>query len=559
MAAMTLNAIAQLDPERLRRLIDVGRTLVRELRLDEILDRLLETARDLTGAQYAAIGVLDDERRELTQFLTRGVDPATQRAIGNLPRGRGILGVLIDDPRPLRLRDVSTDPRSYGFPVGHPAMGSFLGVPVLIRGQAWGNLYLTEKAGGGVFDDADEASVIVLADWAAIAIENARLYETLDRRRTELERAVRGFEATSAIVAAVGAETDLDRILELVVKRARALMNARSVEVLLREGDGLAVVAAAGHVTGGSGHRPLAGTRTGEVFRTQQALRINDVESDPGVDSTALGVPDAHSALIVPLVYRGEALGILCAFDRMSDLDGFDDEDEQVLRAFAASAATAVATARSVASSRLRTALESTEAERSRWARELHDETLQALGGLKLLLAGASRATDPQRLREATGEAVDRITHEIANLRAIIAELRPASLDALGLAPALETLVSRVAEREGFEIAAEIALDGADRLPSDTETAIYRVAQEALTNIAKHAGAQHVRLAVRCDEAHVRMHVADDGRGFDPTATTSGYGLPGMQERAALAGGTLTIHSTPEGTELEASFPRATP
>src|SRR4051812_49499811 len=186
MAPMPLDAIADLEPERLRRLIDVGRSLVQELQVDQVLDRLLDVAREVTGARYAALGILDAERRELAQFLTRGVDPDTHRAIGDLPRGRGILGLLIEDPRPLRLTDLGDHPRSYGFPPGHPPMRGVLGVPILIRGEAWGNLYLTEKAGGD-FDREDEDAVVVLADWAAIAIENARLYRTVDARRAELD------------------------------------------------------------------------------------------------------------------------------------------------------------------------------------------------------------------------------------------------------------------------------------------------------------------------------------------------------------------------------------
>jgi signal transduction histidine kinase len=554
---MALDAIADLEPERLRRLIDVGRSLVTELRVEQVLDRLLDVARELTGAQYAALGILDEDRRELARFITRGIDPETHRAIGDLPRGRGILGVLIDHPEPLRLADVTADARSYGFPIGHPPMGSFLGVPVRIRGEAWGNLYLTEKAGGEAFDPADEASVVVLADWAAIAIENARLYETLDRRRSDLERAVRGFEATAAIVSAVGGETDLDRILELVVKRARALMEARSVEVLLRDGDELAIVAAAGHISGGSGRRPLEGTRTGEVLRTQRPLRVADVDRDPGVDSAALGVPDASTALIVPLVFRGTALGVLCAFDRMTGDEGFDDEDEQVLRAFATSAATAVATARSVEDSRLRAALESAEAERRRWARELHDETLQALGGLKVLLSSAARAQDPERSRAAAREAVDHVTREIENLRSIINELRPASLDALGLGPALETLARRLGERQDVAVRSVIELGDGARLDPDTETAVYRVAQEALTNVAKHADAANVELSVRRDGDTVVLRVSDDGKGFDPDVPATGFGLAGMGERATLAGGRLEVHPSPSGTVVEASFPVA--
>src|SRR4051812_11323561 len=174
------------DDRRLIRLIEVGRSLLSELDLDVVLDRVLATARDLTGAQYAALGILDERRRELAQFLTRGVDQETHRAIGDLPRGRGILGLLIEDPRPLRLTDLGDHPRSYGFPPGHPPMRGVLGVPILIRGEAWGNLYLTEKAAGD-FDRDDEDAVVVLAYWAAIAIENARLYRAVDARRAELD------------------------------------------------------------------------------------------------------------------------------------------------------------------------------------------------------------------------------------------------------------------------------------------------------------------------------------------------------------------------------------
>ena len=170
-----MSSLEGLDEHRLARLIDAGRGLLSELDLETVLDRLLQTAADLTGARYVALGVLDEARRELARFLTRGIDEATHRAIGDLPRGRGILGVLIDDPRSLRLDDVGDHPRSYGFPPGHPPMRSFLGVPILIRGQAWGNLYLTEKAGGEPFSSEDEEAVIVLADWAAIAIEIAGL------------------------------------------------------------------------------------------------------------------------------------------------------------------------------------------------------------------------------------------------------------------------------------------------------------------------------------------------------------------------------------------------
>src|SRR5215207_8190598 len=217
-----------LDQARLERLIAVGTTLVSEPELDTLLTQLLEVAQELTGARYAAIGVLDDERRGIERFLTRGLDPPQHRAIGDPPRGRGLLGALVEDPRPLRLHDVRADPRSYGFPSGHPPMRTFLGVPILIRGRAWGNLYLTDKHDGD-FDAADEQAVTTLAAWAAIAIEHADLYRRLRERGNRLERTVRNFEATATITRAVGGETRLDRVLELIVKRGRALVGARAL------------------------------------------------------------------------------------------------------------------------------------------------------------------------------------------------------------------------------------------------------------------------------------------------------------------------------------------
>src|SRR3954454_10377440 len=175
-----------LDDPRLRRLLDAGRNLISNLDVDAILEQLLDVAREVTGARYAAVGVLDERREELERFVTAGVDSQTHRAIGDLPRGRGILGLLIEDPRPLRLEHIGDHPQSYGFPAAHPEMETFLGVPVTIREEVWGNLYLTEKAGGEPFTEADEESAVILADWTAIAIDNARLYASVEERRDHL-------------------------------------------------------------------------------------------------------------------------------------------------------------------------------------------------------------------------------------------------------------------------------------------------------------------------------------------------------------------------------------
>src|SRR4051812_46614815 len=244
-----------------------------------MLERLLEVAAEMTEAQYVALGVLDPSKTNLERFVTRGIDPEHHREIGDLPRGRGVLGLLITDPRPIRLSNVGSHPESYGFPPAHPVMKTFLGVPVRIRGEVYGNLYLTEKAGGRDFSEDDERSIIILADWAAIAIENARLYTHAEERRVDLERAVRSLEVTTAIARAVGGETDIDRVLELIVKRARALVHARGLLIMLAEGDELVVAATAGELPEDlKGKRvPAAGTVASSVLRSGRPERVSSV------------------------------------------------------------------------------------------------------------------------------------------------------------------------------------------------------------------------------------------------------------------------------------------
>jgi signal transduction histidine kinase len=546
--------IETLDQRRLAALLTAGRGLVAQLQRDAVLEELLRVACELTGARYAALGVLGDDRRSLAHFVTRGIDPAVHAAIGELPRGRGVLGELISDPRPLRLADVSRHPASYGFPAHHPPMRTFLGVPVLIRGEPWGNLYLTEKD-AGEFDAADEDTAVVLAAWAAIAVENARLYEDAGERRDEAEHAVRRLEAAMAIARAVGSETDLDRVLELVVKRGRALMDARSVVLLLAEHGELHLAAAAGEVAPGAiGTRfPIGGSTAGAILHAGHPERIPDVSARLGLSDQSLGVPDSRTALLVPLVYRGTPHGLLAAFDRNAPGEGFADEDERLLVAFAASAATAVATARSVADERMRHSLAAAEQERRRWARELHDETLQAFGGLQVLLTSALRRGTPDAVEQAAREAVEHLGTEIENLRTLITELRPAALDELGLEPALDSLTRRMATVEGLEL--ELDVDVGGRLDRELETTVYRLVQEALTNIAKHARADRVSVRVELDFDALGVEIRDDGRGFDPQSPADGFGLLGMRERVTLAGGELAVTSQPGSTVIRATLP----
>jgi signal transduction histidine kinase len=294
----------------------------------------------------------------------------------------------------------------------------------------------------------------------------------------------------------------------------------------------------------------------GEVLAQGRSRRIDDAARQLRIPPERLGLGQATTALLVPLVYRGQGLGVLAAFDRLGGDGAFTVDDEELLEAFAAQAATAVATGRSVEADRRRRSLAAAEAERHRWARELPDETLQALGALKLLVSTAARLDDPAPMRDAMRQAGEQLTNDIDGLRSLIAELRPPALEELGLAPALASLARRTAGN-GLAIGTRIELPEDRRLAPEIETTIYRVVQESLTNIVKHARATSVELAVRWDGDEVELSVSDDGVGFDPEDTgVGGFGLAGMHERVELAGGELTVvRRADAGTVVHARLP----
>jgi signal transduction histidine kinase len=348
-------------------------------------------------------------------------------------------------------------------------------------------------------------------------------------------------------------------VLELIADRSRALVGASGVIILLPAGSDFIVAAMAGDIP-----QALAGSIVpgGDSVARQvlhtgrpERIRVRDMPKPTQFVLTRIGLRP-KAALVVPLVFRGSNVGVIEALDRVDGPD-FRDEDEHRLQAAAASAATAVAAAQTVERERLNRSLQAAEEERGRWARELHDETLQGLGGLRMNLSSARRLEDPAALRAAIDGAVAQLGREIADLRALITELRPASLDQLGLKPALEALFERATTVHGLPVRAllELAPAAEDRLDPEVETAVYRVVQEALNNAARHAGASVVRIEVLERGEEIRLRVTDDGRGFDLGVPSAGFGVPGMRERVTLVGGRLDIVSDSSGTTLTATVP----
>ena len=539
--------------ELYRRVIGAGVAVSSEVALDRVLERIVAAACELTGARYGALGVLDPTRSELEQFVTVGLTDEERARLGVLPRGRGVLGALIRDARPLRLRDLCEDPRSVGFPPGHPPMHSFLGVPVIIRGAPYGNLYLTEKE-GGEFTDADVEAVGLLAAQAATAVEHARMMHAARRWTSHLE-------ALNEIGEALVGETDLDHLLVMIVDHLRRLVDARLVYIALAEaGDGLRVVATAGDAKNLLGASIPPSTKTARVLARGQSERVDSTIDDHEVDLFA--VPnhrriDMEAGLWIPLMVGGERLGIIVVGDKLAADRRFSEDDLRLAEAFGHRASIAIDHSRRVHHTTLAAILDAQETERARLSRELHDQTGQALTSILLGLTLIGTATTFEEVK-VQSEGMKQVAKEaLGHVRRVAVELRPPALDDFGLAAALNHMADTVAESSGIDVQLAVTLPDATRLSSPIETATYRIAQEALTNAVKYAQAAHISITIIHHDGFVTLLVEDDGCGFSPPDVPAQHlGLRGMHERVAILGGDLDIYSTPTtGTTIRARIP----
>jgi signal transduction histidine kinase len=534
---------------RLRGLVEIGIALSSELSLEALLRRVIETAVQATGAHYGALGVIDRTGTALEQFITVGIDDETKRSIGDLPRGRGILGALINSKETLRLTDLSQDPRSVGFPPGHPPMASFLGTPISVRGTTFGNLYLTEKQGGDEFTEDDVEIVRLLAAQAAVAIENARLYETARQWSRQLE-------SLNELSEALVGEGELHQLFDLAATRLRELVDARVVMIQRPTPDGKAISVEAASGEGAERLRELQvdphHSKSGRTLERKRSERIDSLLDDPEVDQSAPRLVDASAALYVPLVVRGEGVGVIVAYDKRGATPQFSDSDMRIAQEFAHRAAVAVELSERVGRRAVRALLEGQELERTRLARELHDETGQALTSILLGLKTLERELGPEplaMLRSLVGSA-------LGDVRRLTVELRPPALDDFGLGAALERLAGVVAERSGLDVQVNVGVPGGG-LPREHETAIYRIVQEGLTNIVKHASARSVSIVVTVTDGSVRAVIEDDGVGFAVgKVREQALGLVGMRERALLLDGRFDVESSPgSGTTIVAELP----
>jgi signal transduction histidine kinase len=536
---------------RLRELAAANVAVGSEASLDDVLQKTANVAARLVNARYAALGVLDRTGAHLERLITTGIDEATRARIGELPSDHGVLRVLLREARPVRVADVTKEQQFLGFPSAHPKMRTFLGVPIFVRGVVYGDLYLAEKE-GGEFTEDDEEIVTLLAAQTGLTIEKVLIHEGATHW-------IRQLEALDELTRSVLEERDLARLLELVARRLRELVGASAVLISLpASSGGLRVVVAEGEgLADLVGYEVPSDSKHARALARGKSERVDALLADPEVDQVLAGRVGGVTALLIPLAFHERAIGIISAFNKDGPDLRFTDDDVRLGEAFGARAALAVHLSERVARETVDAILEAQEAERSRIARELHDETGSALTAVLLGLAAIDGASTLPEARQASAALRKNASSALENVGRLAFALRPPTLDEFGLAPALKDLCSRLEERGGPRVELEIDLPAGTRLPSRLETAIFRITQEALTNVVKHAEATTVRITFACRERSVVLAVKDDGRGFSQERQANGgFGLVGMRERVASVNGALHIESkSGAGTRLAVELP----
>ncbi|MFI6241182.1 GAF domain-containing protein [Micromonospora sp. NPDC050795] len=522
--------------ERLRALLDAVVGIGTNLDLRTTLQRIVQAACELVGARYGALGVVGPDRL-LHDFIVHGITPEQHEQIGDLPHGRGVLGLLIDDPRPLRMPDITQHPRSYGFPAHHPPMHSFLGVPVLIRDQIFGNLYLAEKQGGAQFTEDDEEIVVALAAAAGVAIENARLYALAHRRE-------RWLAATAEITTVLLGEVRRTDALALVARRAREVAEAELALVLLYDTD---TEQFSVEVVDGPDEQadPLVGAVL-PAADTSFGAAVAEGRHDQ-VDDLAHAAPwpallHTGPAMISPLTTAETLHGVLIVAHRPERGGGASEEDLTLLGSFAGQAALAMERARGQEERELLVVLE----DRERIARDLHDVVIQRLFATGLQLQSAAPMARPE-VAKRINAAVDDLDATIRDIRRTIFELRTPMTSELRTE--IRAAIEAAAEALGFKPHLELSGPVDSAVPDAIRPDLTAVLREALSNVVRHARCTRVDVAVRVDPGQVTVTVTDNGVGCDPAAARGG--LVNLRERASRLDGTFTVTAAEsQGTEV---------
>lgn len=529
-------------------LIRAGLALASELSLPSVLQKIVDVACEVADARYGALGVLGPDGERIEEFLTHGVTEEERQAIGRLPEGKGILGVITREGRPLRLARIRDDPRSAGFPPDHPAMTSFLGVPVKIRGQVFGNLYLAEKRGAPEFTEEDEEALETLAAQAAVAVENARLYEQARLHQRRLE-------AVNEVAQAILEGRDAEDVLRLIAGHAREMIGAALATVVTpaRDPERLTVrVAVGARADALQGMTfPAEESISGEVMRTRRPVIVPDLASDPRAHQPVVAVGGMGAGLFVPLAVGDRTFGTLLVANEAGGRR-LSEDDLAVVRLFAAQAAVALEYARFREELQRLAVLE----DRERIAKELHDGVIQSLFALGMSLQSTQEvAEETETVRRRLSAAVDAIDGIIRDLRNYIFGLRPGAVADLHLDRTLRELAEGFAEGASLTVETHVDRETAALL-AGRATDVIQAARESLSNALRHSEGTKVILTLGRDGGEAVLEVRDDGRGFDPQeAGGRGQGLANLRSRAQALNGTLQIDSGDSGTVVRLRFP----
>jgi signal transduction histidine kinase len=535
------------DQRRLGLLLDGVVSISSDLSLDGVLRRIVETASELVDARYAALGVLGSGvDRRLQAFITNGVTEEQREQIGDLPRGQGLLGLIIDRPEPLRLHDIAEHPESFGFPPHHPPMRSFLGVPVRIRDKVFGNLYLTEKTDGGDFTDKDESVVVALAAAAGVVIENARLYQEAERRE-------RWLAATAEIIALLLGPVDHHDALQTVADRAREITGADVSTVLLRRSEDELETAVVSGLPGPvpTDPIPVDASLGGLVVSAGEPVVVEDLARDTRAARDLLGNlhwPDLGPAIVVPLRTADGVEGALSLAWTPEGSAGFHEVDVELPQRFAEQAALALQVARARADKEKLAVFE----DRDRIGRDLHDLVIQRLFAIGLGLENTSRMIVKPDVSERVARAVDDIDATIKDIRRTIFALSVAH-ESRDIRRAVNEVVERAAEVLKFTPTLQFFGPVNAAVDDTVAPHLLAVLGEALSNVSRHAGAEKVEVVLETGDM-VTLTVCDDGSGIPPDAVRSG--LNNMLERAERLGGSCHVESEAgQGTTLRWQVP----
>ncbi|GAA2882081.1 GAF domain-containing protein [Nonomuraea rubra] len=530
-----LNAVLA-TRDRVHALLEAVVSVGSDLDLETVLRRIVETATTLVDASYGALGVVGEENT-LLQFIPVGLSEEEIARIEHWPHGLGLLGLLIKDARPLRLGRISDHPESYGFPPGHPPMGTFLGVPVRVRDEVFGNLYLTEKRGGGEFDEEDEAVVIALATAAGVAVENARLYAESRRRETWLQASA---ELTTSLLSGA----DPHEVLATMAARARQMCDADLVQVLLPEASGSTLTV---EVADGEGADELLGTTfdiaatlAGDAFTQGEPLSETDLQNIPDLDSPLrrLGY---GPALLVPLGTMPRVRGVLTLTKRSGRLP-FSRADQQMLESFAGQAAIALELAEARRDAERLGLLE----DRDRIAKDLHDVVIQRLFATAMTLMSTVRLVERPEASKRLQHAIDELDETIRQIRSSIFALQGTREDIVpGLRAQIVDLVEGAGGHLGFMPGLRMEGQIDTLVPEQVAEHLLAVLREALSNVVRHSHATRAEVSIAVADRRLNLTVSDNGVGLGEGGRRSG--LRNIEERAGRLGGTAELESQEGG------------